>query len=82
MLAASALSVPTNVALAQQILKVHLSGVRSMVTRYVENESQAAKESTGVEFSEKQKIEMMDAIISEMASQGTYNFEHKGAHRK
>jgi hypothetical protein len=82
LLAALTVSLPTNVALAQQILKVHFSGVRSTATRYVEKESEAVKERTGVEFSAKQKTEMMDAIISEMASQGTYNFDHKGAHRK
>ena len=79
MLTAGAMSVPADVALAQQISnkpKAHLSGARSVIIQYVEKKSQAAKERTGVEFSAEQKIKMVDAIISKMETQKTYNFIH------
>jgi hypothetical protein len=77
LLAAQSLCVPADVALAQQRpgrAEVKLSEAKPLVKQYVESISKAAKEHTGIEFSEEQKTEMVNTILSKMEVQGTYAF--------
>lgn len=78
LLAAPMLScISDNIALAQQILhkpEVKLSQAKPLVVQHVDNMSLVMKEHFGSELTSKQKDEMVDAILSNMKEQGTYEF--------
>ena len=65
------LSVPADIALAQQMREkpqLKLSEVKPMITEYVDKMSRASKKRTGLEFSEEQKIELVDPFQHERST--------------
>jgi hypothetical protein len=76
-LAAVALFVPTEGALAQQMSDkptVKLSEVMPALTLDVEQMAQDVKERTGIELSTDQKTKMLNAMLTQMKAQDTYVF--------
>jgi hypothetical protein len=64
-------------ALAQQMQEkpqIKQSEAKLVIMRTVEKMSQAAQSRTGVGFSEEEKIELADSILSNMKDRGTYAF--------
>jgi hypothetical protein len=77
LLEALGLSVPANMALAQQVREkpqLKQSEAKLVIQQYVEKMSDAAKKHSGVEFSEEQKIELADGILSNMKDRRIYDF--------
>jgi uncharacterized protein YpuA (DUF1002 family) len=73
----AALFVHGDVAWAQQVSdkpKVKLSEALPALSQDVERMSQDVKEQTGVELSTEQKNKMVNALLSQMNAEGTYDF--------
>jgi hypothetical protein len=54
--------------------QVKISEARPLIGRYVDKMAQDSKELLRIELSEAQKKEMVEAILSKMETQGTYDF--------
>jgi hypothetical protein len=77
LLEAAGLFVPAYAASAQQMPtkpEVKISEAKPLIMKYVDEMSQAAKNDLGIKLSEAQKVEMVDAILSNMRARESYDF--------
>jgi hypothetical protein len=63
-----------SVGTAGEQTQVKISEAKPLIVHYVDKMAQDSKELLGIELSEAQKTEMVEAILSKMKTQGTYDF--------